>query len=639
MLKWLTGKIQGITISSIDELIYHTDSLRHTQNTQFWSKISEFIKSNKIRIEEIENVVLPESEILSDWFQNSLDSDTRKIFAANYTSIAAIELFNTFLPTTLPNNIIDPFSGSGRLIIGILDNLEKGASYPKITINEYMPFACILSYYNIMESYLQAGEPIDKITIYLGDAFTNLVKSQREKYDLIVMNPPFTRVHRIKSKTKKALESIKKSYPGLITGQPGLHYYALLLADLLIKNQGTIVSILPGSTFVSVYSKPLMDFYLDNYQIEKIIKLTESSAFSDGSTLKEVIFVAKKTMPTSQQVTSFELMNLATGAKFEVINQIPGLQLKENWNWLKYFENKQLLQLENLFLDTSLIQSGEALELNIIRGIEMYGPDFYCLPNSYWHVISEDDQAVVIQQVKDNKELTIPKKFLLRTLRKSGLYKNQISPNINEYILSIPKNDNINSDVKLYSELNIQNSQIAQKKFGKNWIHHTSDQINAKEPFGNLFFIDKLSLDSSGVICHFFEEQYSATKNFYIMKGNVDELRLQAAWLNSSCFLVLYLINRREIGPTIGRMQIIDLMKTRLFLNTKALPRHIQTNVIEQFELFRSESLQRIPDQIGKDFRMALDKTILLALGFEKGKISMILNNIYSLLNTKFLKI
>lgn len=635
MLKWIIEKIQDVSISQISDLATFTDPLDYDKNTQFWDKINEFTSSIELN-DSPEFIKLPDGETLAAWFQKSLDTDTRKIYAANYTSIATIETLSSIFPTTIPINVIDPFCGSGRLIMGILDNLEINLVYPKITINEYMPFACILAYYNLINRFIQADESTDKITIYLGDAFTNLKNRQKNKFDLIVMNPPFTRVHRIDSETRKALVSIKKSYPGLITGQPGLHYYALLLADSLLIKNGTIVSILPGSTFVSVYSKPLMEFYLDNYKIDKIIKLKESSAFSDGSNLKEVIFVSNKRKTSPLSVTSFELIDIKNASSVSSVTEIPSQQLRMNWNWLKYFESEPLLKLETMLLENPIIQSGEELNLKILRGIEMYGPDFFCIPNSNWKIISYNEEIVTIQHMIGKEELLIPTIFFQKSLRKSGLYNNRVSPSINEYILSIPQTEKLDNNIIKYSLINKDNSQVAKKKFGPNWIHHTSDQIRVKQPFGNLFFVDKLSLESSGVMCHFLEKTCSATKNFYIVKGDVDELKLQAAWLNSSIFLILYVVNRREIGSKLGRMQIIDLMNTRMFLNTSQISFDNRQSILDQFEIFRLLDLPNIPDQIGKDYRIALDTEILIALGFAKVKIPALIENMYSALRIRF---
>ena len=59
--------------------------------------------------------------------------------------------------------------------------------------------------------------------------------------------------------------------------------------------------------------------------------------------------------------------------------------------------------------------------------------------------------------------------------------------------------------------------------------------------------------------------------------------------------------------------------------------------------LFRSDKLRYqdlpgIPDQIGKDYRIALDRVILLALGFAEVKIPAILDEIYDVLLTRFSK-
>ena len=108
MLKWIIEKIQGVSISQISDMKSLTDPADFTNNTQFWNQINEFILS--IELKDIQDLnVLPDGETLAAWFQKSLDAETRKIFAANYTSIATIEILKSIFSTTVPINIIDPF--------------------------------------------------------------------------------------------------------------------------------------------------------------------------------------------------------------------------------------------------------------------------------------------------------------------------------------------------------------------------------------------------------------------------------------------------------------------------------------------------------------------------------------------------
>jgi len=629
MAKLSYHRINGFSFSQ-----FILEKSYNENNQEFWEKIGRLVPHDLMDKSVIHQSKFQDIEKLAKWFQNSLEHHIRKNYAANYTRISAIEIMNSVYVAKKYINIIDPFCGSGRLLMGFLRSFPKNKSYPNITINELMLLPCLLSYYDLICYYQENNEDINKISVKLGDAFENLNSDFNNKFDLVIMNPPFTRIHRINPETRKNIDYLNSLYPDLIIGQPGLHYFALLLSNNLLNSNGKVVSILPGATFLSVYSKPLLDFYLNNYEIEHLIKLDNSFAFSDGSDLKEIVFSANKTQSHSDHKIKFSIAS-SSSKKVRILESISIFpkDLFNDWNWLKYFENPKLLTLERNFLSKNLIFSGSALKLNIIRGVEMYGPNFFCIPNNNWKIKSKTDNIVTLQSLTGNTNITMPLGYLVKALRKSGYYNATISPNFDDFILSIPLGKGTEKSIKLYSEKNIENSYIAQKKFGQKWIHHINNQISVKAPYGYLFLIDKLSIETSGVVCHYFDNLYSATKNFYIIKGDRYELKLQAAWINSSCFLVLYLINRREIGGKFGRMQIIDFLNTPLFVDFSNVSQSKKDKIINKFDKLRFQNLPSIPNQIGTIYRKELDLSILDALGIDS--FEYILDEIYRSLKQK----
>ncbi|OLS18662.1 MAG: hypothetical protein HeimC2_44210, partial [Candidatus Heimdallarchaeota archaeon LC_2] len=405
LIRVIIHKLSNQQIKEFSFNQFIKDKSNDELNYEFWNKVRGLVQydfKNDSSIYEFQNENI---EKLAKWFQNSLEYNMRKDYAANYTSISAVKVMNHVYSAKEHDRIIDPFCGSGRLLMGFLKSLPKNAKFPNITINEYMLLPCLLSYYDLICYYKANNADVNKITVKLGDAFENFKSEQAGKFDLVLMNPPFTRIHRINPETRKNIDSLISPYPNLTIGQPGLHYFALILANNLLKSNGKVVSILPAATFVSVYSKPLLEFYLNNYKIKHLIKLDNSLAFSDGSEFKEIVFAASKSQPRSDHKIIFSIAS-STSKKLNMVESISvsPKDLYHNWNWLKYFENPHLLSLERYMLSQNLILSGKELKLNIIRGVEMYGPNFFCIPNIIWKIKTKSDNNITLQS---NPNLTI----------------------------------------------------------------------------------------------------------------------------------------------------------------------------------------------------------------------------------------
>jgi hypothetical protein len=136
---------------------------------------------------------------------------------------------------------------------------------------------------------------------------------------------------------------------------------------------------------------------------------------------------------------------------------------------------------------------------------------------------------------------------------------------------------------------------------------------------------------------HFFEKKLTCSKNFYVLRNcTAKQAKLHAAWLNSTLYIVLFLLSRREIGGSYGRLQIIDYMKEPLFLDFSPYPSPILAEIIQQFDTMREFKLPKIPKQLQLPQRRALDRAIIQGLQLPKITEEYLEINIYSLLNRIF---
>jgi type I restriction-modification system DNA methylase subunit len=122
-----------------------------------------------------------------------------------------------------------------------------------------------------------------------------------EKADVVIMNPPFTSCDNLpqeyKNELKKKFEN-PVAYSNCLTGKLSFQAYFLLLADRFLDKNGRFACVLPFSTFVGKAFKNTDEFLVKKYSIKCIICGMRRSAYSDNTSLTEILFVAKKSNPS-----------------------------------------------------------------------------------------------------------------------------------------------------------------------------------------------------------------------------------------------------------------------------------------------------------------------------------------------------
>ncbi|UCE14207.1 MAG: N-6 DNA methylase, partial [Candidatus Heimdallarchaeota archaeon] len=580
------------------------------------------------------------NDLLGTMLQGSLNFTERKTLAANYTTPVSSEILVSLLDIHTPSFIVDPFCGSGRLISAYLESLDKDKPFPRIRINDIMPSAVLIAFCRLILLLSKYNQDYNLLTASVGDAFT-LFHSKNSKntdesgvFDLILMNPPFTRTHRINNEIKENLHVLERKYNEFLTGQVGLHVYAIFLADMILKNDGVLATVLPAATVLSQYSSGIQKLFLDNYQLEIIAASEDSKSHSENSSLREIILIAKRDKDEKQRNINFmklSKVNHGVNWKTSSTQMVPKEILAREWNWTIFLRNPQLLEIRKIFLQSGYIKSGNDLQLEIVRGVEMYGPEFFFIPNKKWKLIADQEEKIVIESA--DSILEIPRKFIVRALRKPGNYHQDISPIVADFALSIPEFTDVSQEwVREYLHSSEQFAVPAKRKFGLNWYSHIHHQLNIKKPWGHLFFVDKFSVSSTSVMAHFSEDKLTCSKNFYVLrKKTLDQAKLLAAWLNSTFFVILFLLCRREIGGSYGRLQIIDYMKEPVFLDFSVFSDSVKNQILHEFDKLRKLKLPPIPEQLKLSQRKALDMAIIRGLNFPMETEKKLLDEIYDL--------
>ncbi|MFX1538467.1 MAG: Eco57I restriction-modification methylase domain-containing protein, partial [Promethearchaeota archaeon] len=366
-----------------------------------------------IKIPELQESLIDDT--LGTLLQKLLGFEERKRLAANYTTMNSAKVLMKVLDTNTYSSIVDPFCGSGRLISVYLESLNNKNQFPSIRIHDLMPSAVLIAYCRLVLILSQYKQDLSLLHATIGDAFETFLKEssrKAKKYDLVLMNPPFTRTHRIGKKQRNNLSKIEQKYTKYLSGQIGLHIYAIFLADLFLNENGLLGAILPASTILSQYSRGIHEFFLSNYQLKTIASSEDEKAHSEDSNLREIILIAKKR--SDIQIEGIQFLRLASQSKSNGQILPSGLISKERlakeWNWTIFLKDPELLKIRNILIHSGCIKSGNNLDLDIVRGVEMYGPDFFFVPNCKWKIISENKNKFILKSV--GSTIKIPKKFL-----------------------------------------------------------------------------------------------------------------------------------------------------------------------------------------------------------------------------------
>ncbi len=601
----------------------------------------------------------------------------RKRLAAYYTkpiglrlmALLALEYAKRY---ERPLILSDPFLGSGLTLSEAIKELPP-SHINKIWGIEPHPLSALVAYSAV--AHALKGE-YQKAKIIVGDAFkmvyqtptsqsllsytesyTELSKEMVPKANVILTNPPFTRWEILDKDYRVFLTKFvqKLGYDKYVKRrQQNLQLISLFLMDYLLEEDGLLVSVLPVSTFYTLYGEAAKALLKDKYWIQAMVDFFEPS-FSIDSGFKELVLIANKRKTDFETafltIDSYdlnlleELSNIFKGARLtnSRLNWVNISKVPYPWhmNWLTLFGQNPLRELiTKIFAQAAkrgvvATWSDAFNEKRIVRGIEMYGPEFFLIPNKYWRIVAENAEEILIKNNDTEMELHIDREFITPALRKPELYVDCIIPLVKHYFFSIPpKNESeLPPDIAEYIRWGKLHSTAkpAVRAFGRYWYSHVNRQINVKKPFGRIFLPDKIdpSFSKRGVFACYTQEPLTASKNFYISTFNDDlKDKALALWFNSSLFIAYFIVASRKISERWTRFLEEDYLRMPV-INVNLLDKHALQELANNLDKMAERKLEPLVFQLWEDFRLEMDKTLFEIIGIED---STILRELYSLL-------
>ncbi|MFN7105706.1 MAG: restriction endonuclease subunit M [Pyrobaculum sp.] len=568
---------------------------RHGADFSSFSFIMPFLRSGVARlpIEECQVRV-----------QKLLSPDVRKRFAAYYTVDRGIEFMAALAARLVGGRrvvLADPFMGSGRTLAAAVRRL--GVDGVELVWGvEPLPLAALVAYAALVDAM---GGRWELVKVANGDVFKlvgPLSGVSLPRADVILTNPPFTRWSQLEERYR---ESLLEIISGLGYGRylsrrdPGLHILSMFLVDYLLKEGGLVVAVLPASTFYTIQGRGFRELLKERYRVLAILEGVEES-FSEDSGFKEVILAAVK--GGGGGGTYFGVLDdvekaveMAVGGGID-IRKIPQFF---DLNWLALLDGGRGVEVFAAGLKSGrLAPWREVFGRNMVRGIEMYGPDFFFIPNRRWRIVSEGKDVVEVEH--GGVRLAVGRQYLVKTLRRPALY-GTIGVYVDSYMLAIPPTGELPRDLKRYIELNRDLATPAVRAYGERWYSHVYRQIATKRPIGHVFIPDKIDLERRGVFAHYSPEPVAASKNFYVVKTTS---KLLLAWLNSTFFIALIALLGRKITDSWTRFVESDYMEL-------PVPTVETEEIIEAIDAAMDVKMQ-------SEHRRKIDIAIAKAIGVEE---------------------
>lgn len=287
---------------------------------------------------EIENV---KYDLPGRIFHELMPSMIRKMLAAFYTRPHAADILSNLSITQSRDTVFDPACGSGTILVSAykkkleLHRLEGKAGNPhkrfveeEIFGSDIMPFAVHLTSANLAAADVSTA--IELTQVMQGDSLnyfpdevhqagltfslfpeTQEVQTMKgekyevslKPYDVVLMNPPFTKVER----GIKQFVNMKHFYK-VCGGEVGLWGHFIALAQIFLKEDGTFGAVIPINTLRGRESQKVRDILFNEMTPLYIIKSTRNYGFSEWAEYRDILFIAENGKPGKKHKVKFCLI-------------------------------------------------------------------------------------------------------------------------------------------------------------------------------------------------------------------------------------------------------------------------------------------------------------------------------------------
>jgi len=273
-------------------------------------------------------------------FHELMPSQIRKMLAAFYTRPQAADLLARLTIPKAEATVFDPACGSGTILTsayrvkselwkkeGKVGDPHRRFCEEEIIGADIMPFAVHLTSANL--AAMNPAISIERTQVLQGDSlclepktylaglqlgfFPETPKAKTAKgeeyevelkpVDVILMNPPFTKVER---GIRRFVDM--ERFSSRCGGEVGLWGHFVILADYFLKDKGMFGAVLPINVLRGRESAKIRKLLFEEWTPLYILKPTRNYGFSEWAEYRDVLFIAQKEKPKPDHQVKFCLI-------------------------------------------------------------------------------------------------------------------------------------------------------------------------------------------------------------------------------------------------------------------------------------------------------------------------------------------
>jgi adenine-specific DNA-methyltransferase len=172
-----------------------------------------------------------------------------------------------------------------------------------------------------------------KLELHRTDFTMAAQPKQRDRFNLIVCNPPYVRHHHLNPKEKARLRGLTQSVSGVrLGGLTGLYCYFLLLTDAWASDDGLCVWLIPGEFMDVNYGVPLKEYLLTKVTLLRIHRFASEDVQFGDALVSSAVVCFRKAVPSKNHCANFSFGGTLKNPKMLRAVPLSSLAADSKWN-------------------------------------------------------------------------------------------------------------------------------------------------------------------------------------------------------------------------------------------------------------------------------------------------------------------
>jgi tRNA1(Val) A37 N6-methylase TrmN6 len=438
------------------------------------------------------------SDLLGNTFHSLIPFDVRKSVAAYYTNPAAARLLANISIQDADAKVADFACGSGTLLLSSYErkkdllfgdiNADVHETFvdKHITGVDIMPFAAHLATVQLAlrnpgyethatriaiedSTKLEPGDIISPQQKSLADGkLTNLSEWSSDGHvsgnveagaaatefeigevNTVIMNPPFTRKQKFDSYYRGELRKRLSDYIDYIDDEMGFYGYFFPLADKFLEDDGRIAMVIPAVLLQQTSLEGIRRMLQSKYTLEHLVLTQYRSAFSEDTSYRDILLVARKdpdgddpcrisslsVLPTDGSVpdlTEGLMMDIDGEFENDLLHtvELPQSEFRESLDWMTIVRQHLDFEFFYDYPDESRFDGFSEQIDSMIGGLRLENSSDYIHPDNSlishpreanvhinWEITDEEAVSYAAQSVDRGNTVKVPKNVLRPALR------------------------------------------------------------------------------------------------------------------------------------------------------------------------------------------------------------------------------